>query len=330
MMNNRYTPWFVLLMLLVLLFTAAGCAKNQADTPEQKPELPKEDTANLPDEVKKYQEGEPTISLYRKDTGARQDLKLEQYIKGVVAAEIGDQFPMEALKAQAIVARTMTLALIEYENGTRGKHNTDASDDHTEFQAYDEKAITDRISKAVDDTRGEVLTYNGKFAYALFSSVSNDKTASIEEGFPKLKDKAGYLVPVDTNGISIAPDKYRNWTVKVPKSEIRNIMGSEAGDLNDIKIADKGPSGRALKITAGEASIAGVDLREKVGFDRLFSTEFSSIKAQGDNIVFQGTGWGHGVGMEQWGAKLMADDGKKAREIVQHYFPKLSWLKLYE
>ncbi len=330
MINNRHAGLSVLLILLFLLAAVVGCGSNQNNTPSKKPELPQQNTANLADEVEKYQQSEPTISLYRKASGAKQELKLEEYIKGVVAAEIGDKFPMEALKAQAIVARTMTLALLEYENGTRGKYNTDASDDHTEFQAYDEKAISDRISKAVEATRGEVLTYNGKFAYALFSSVSKDKTASIEEGFPKLKDKAGYLIPVDTNGISIAPEKYRDWTVTVSKTEIKNIMGDGAGDLNDIKIAEKGPSGRALKITAGEASITGVDLREKVGFDRLYSTQFSSIKAEGDNIIFKGSGWGHGVGMEQWGSKLMADQGKTAREIVQHYFPKLSWLKLYD
>lgn len=328
-MTYKHQYLWVILLSLLLAFTFCGCAPREQPQ-ERKPELPKADPANLADEVEKYQEGEPTISLYRKAAGKKEYLKLEQYIKGVVAAEIGDKFPMEALKAQAIVARTMTLALLEYENGTRGKYNTDASDDHTEFQAYDEKRITDRISQAVDETRGEVLTYQGKFAYALFSSVSGGKTASIEEGFPKLKDKAGYLVPVETNGISIAPEKYRNWTIKVPKSEVRNILGPKAGDLSDIKIGKKGPSSRALTITAGEASIPAVDLRERIGFDRLYSTYFNSIKAEGDSIVFKGSGWGHGVGMEQWGAQLMANEGSNAREIVQHYFPRLSWIKLYD
>lgn len=327
-MNNRQMQCSILLALIFFLVSVAGCGNNQGMTPNKK--LPQANTANLANEVEKYRQAEPSISLYRSSSSAIQKLKMEEYIKGVVAAEIGDKFPMEALKAQAIVARTMTLALLEYENGTRGKHNTDCSDDHTEFQAYDEKAISDKIARAVDETRGEVLTYNGKFAYTLFSSVSTDKTASIEEGFPKLKDKASYLVPVDTNGISIAPKKYQNWTVKVPKSKIKKIMGTQAGDLSDIKIAEKGPSGRAMKITAGKASITGVELREEVGFDRLYSTVFSSITAEEDNIVFKGSGWGHGVGMEQWGAKLMAEEGKKAQEIVQHYFPKLSWLKLYK
>ncbi|MDD2586409.1 MAG: SpoIID/LytB domain-containing protein [Syntrophomonadaceae bacterium] len=310
------------LLSIFLLISLAGCqpTSKKPTTPPQVKKAP---------EVAKYTQ-EPTISLYRTATGATQNLKLEQYLKGVVAAEIGPKFPMEALKAQAIVARTMTLALLEYENGTRGKHNTDASDDHTEFQAYDETKITDNISKAVEATRGEVLTYNGKFAYALFHAASKDKTASITEGFPKLAKKAPYLVPVDTNGLKNAPAKYKNWTVKIPRSEVQAIMGSKAGSLNDIHISKKGPSGRAMTISAGQASISAVDLREKVGFDRLYSTALSSVKAEGNYIVFRGNAWGHGVGMEQWGTYTMAKEGKNARQIVEHYYPKTMWTKLYK
>jgi len=324
-LTSKYNIARVMFFLLLLSFTIiTGCQKEA-----KKPTQPTPETKRAP-EVAKYKE-EPLITLYRTETGEKQELKLEEYLKGVVAAEIGPKFPMEALKAQAIVARTMTLALLEYENGTRGKHNTDASDDHTEFQAYDEKEITDKISKAVEETRGQVLTYKGKFVYAMFHSVSKDKTASMEEGFPKLADKASaYTAPVQTNGMKKAPEKYRNWTVKVPRWQIKNIMGSEAGSLDDIRISKKGPSGRALTISAGKASIPAVDLREKIGFDRLYSTNFSSVKAQGNNIIFKGNGWGHGVGMEQWGAYTMAEEGKSARQIVEHYYPNTEWTQLYE
>ncbi|MDD3267944.1 MAG: SpoIID/LytB domain-containing protein [Syntrophomonadaceae bacterium] len=322
--RTNCTKILVFLLITALLSCIGGCQK-EAKKPVPQAVQPQ----YMAPEVVKYK-AEPTISLYRKDTGKTQNLKLEEYLKGVVAAEIGPKYPMEALKAQAIVARTMTLALMEYENGTRQKHNTDASDDHTEFQAYDEKAITPNISKAVEETRGQVLTYKGKFVYALFHSLSKDKTASIEEGFPKLKKKASYLVPVTTNGIKNAPAKYKNWTVKVPRWQIKNIMGSKAGSLDDIRISKKGPSGRALTITAGQASIPAAMLREKVGFDLLYSTIFSSIKAEGNNIVFKGNGWGHGCGMEQWGAFTMAKEGQKARQIVEHYFPKTNWTKIYD
>lgn len=319
----------LLITMLLSLFFIMGC-NQAAKRPDLTPESGQDTQVSLAPEVSKYTE-EPTITLYRSATGKKEQLKLEEYLKGVVAAEIGPKFPMEALKAQAIVARTMTLALINYEHGTQEKHGTDASDDHTEFQAYDNKLITDNIAKAVEETRGQILTYNGKFVYAEFHSVSPDMTASIEEGFPKLKDKAGaYIVPVATNGLQNAPEKYRDWTVKIPKSTIKNIMGAEAGSLDDIKIAQKGPSGRALTITAGSASISGVDLREKVGFDKLFSTYFTSIGVEGDYVVFKGKGWGHGCGMEQWGAYTMAQEGKLAKEIVEHYYPGTTWTQLYK
>lgn len=318
----------IIAVLLASMFGMGGCQQtakkpglpSRTSTPAVKPAA----------EVTKYKQ-EPVISLYHSTTGQKEQLKLEEYLKGVVAGEIGPKYPFEALKAQAIVARTMTLALIEYEHGTRGKHGTDASDNHAEFQAYDKKAITNDISRAVDETRGQVLLYNGKFAYTLFHSASGKMTASIEEAFPKLAAKVGnYIRPVPTNGLKNAPVKYRNWTVKIPRSEIKSIMGAKAGSLDDIRISKKGPSGRALTISAGSASIPAVNLRQKVGFDRLYSTLFTSIKASGNYIVFKGQGWGHGAGMEQWGAYTMAKDGKKAKEIVNHYFPGTTWYKMYK
>lgn len=320
--KRKFTVLLVLLQISAFIFSLSGCQQQAAKKPPAKP-------VKMASEVKKYSK-EPGISLYRTATGAKQQLKMEEYLKGVLAAEMNPKFPPEALKAQAIVARTMTLALLEYENGTRGKYGTDASDNHLEFQQYDEKKITDNISKAVDDTRGQVLTYQGKFVYTMFHSLSKDKTASMAEGFPKLASKAGYLVPVSTNGIKYAPTKYRSWTVKVPRWEIKNLMGSKAGNLDDIRVSKRGPSGRATVLSAGSASVKAVDLRQQIGPDRLYSTVWSSVKPQGNYIVFKGSGWGHGVGMEQWGAYAMAKEGKNARQIIEHYYPKTAWTQLYK
>jgi len=314
--------------MLLCLTVFTGCSRQEA---QKKPEPEKiADPNSLSEEVKRYNQ-EPTISLYRTNTGKTEHLKLEEYIKGVVAAEIGPKFPMEALKAQAIVARTMTLALLEYEGGTRSKHNTDASDDHTEFQAYDRERITEEISQAVDATRGQVLVNNGKFIFALFHSVSKDKTADITESFPELQKRASYIVPVPTNGIELAPEKYRNWTVKINKAEVAKIMGIKSGVLNNIKVSSTGPSGRAMGISAnnGEAVMSGVDFRKAIGFDKLYSTYITNMTIQGNNVVIEGAGWGHGAGMEQWGAYAMAQQGKSAREIVEYYFPQAQWVQLY-
>lgn len=318
----RRPIYLLIASLLISVFLMGGC--------QPAPKKPDADPSQLAPEVTKYKE-EPNITLYLKDTKKKEALKLEEYLKGVVAAEIGPEYPQEALKAQAIVARTTTLALLNYENGTRGKHGTDASDDHTEFQAYDQARITPGIAAAVNETKGQVLTYNGKFVYALFHSASAAKTASIEEGFPKLKEVASpYIVPVATNGLQNAPEKYRDWTIKIPRSEVKQIMGADAGSLDDIKIGKKGPSGRALTITAGSTSIPATALREEIGFDKLYSTYLTSIGVEGDNVIFKGQGWGHGCGMEQWGAFAMANEGKTAQEIVAHYYPDTTLTQLYQ
>lgn len=327
--NQNYKTKITLSLFMVLLLTIlAGCGQQAQKKPAEDKTA---DPNSLAEEVKKYSQ-EPTLSLYRTATGKTENVKLENYIKGVVAAEIGPKFPMEALKAQAIVARTMTLALLEYEGGTRSKHNTDVSDNHTEFQAYDNKLITDDISKAVEATRGQVLVNNGKFIYAMFHSVSKDMTADVSEAFPELQKRASYLVPVATNGINSAPEKYRNWTVKVSKSQVAKIMGIKSGVLNTIQVSSKGPSGRAMGISAnnGEAVMTGVEFRKSIGFDKLYSTYITNMGIQGNNVVIEGSGWGHGAGMEQWGAYAMAEQGKNAREIVEYYYPQAKWTQLYQ
>lgn len=321
-MHSRSKKLTAIFLLLIFFTGISGC-QSQARRPAT-------DKTKLAEEVVKYDK-EPTISLFRKADGSKEEIKLEKYVQGVVAAEVGQKFPQEVLKAQAILARTMTLALMEYQGGTRGKHGTDASDDHTEFQAYNENKVDEDIIKAVDETRGQVLTYQGKFAYTFFHAASKNSTAAIEEGFPKFKKYAsGYIVPVKTDGLKAAPEKYTNWTVSVPASEIKKIMGANA-DLSKIRISKKGPTGRALVITAGPASISALDLREEVGFDKLYSTMFSSVKLQGDNVVFKGNGWGHGCGMDQWGASVMASEqNKTAREIVEYYYPNTTITTLYK
>ena len=253
-------------------------------------------------EVAQYTE-EPTISLYRHQLGGTiQELPLEKYLEGVVAAEVGPNPPMEALKAQAIVARTLTLALINYQNGAP-EPGADACDLHTHFQAYDEKKVTDRIRQAVAATRGQVLTYDGKFIYAEFHSCAGGKTASIEEAFPKLAEAASdYIKPVSSPGMRYASRNERYWSLKLPRWELQNIMGSEAGSLNDLKISKRGPSGRAHPYGGWKRHQCHRPACQP-GTRRFKSTFITSIRPRGDYIYFR-QGWGHGAGMEQWGAWL--------------------------
>lgn len=310
---RRYIPVGLLVAAVIIVIAAVLVQRP----PARKPVTP----VPLAPEVAKYKE-EPTISLYRhKKGGVVERIPLEKYLEGVVAAEVGTNPPVEALKAQAIVARTLTLALINYQGGAP-QHHTNACDIHTHFQEYDETKVTDDIRQAVRATRGQVLTYKGKFIYAEFHSCSGGKTASIAEAFPKLAAVASpYIKPVATPGMKYAPPEQRFWSSRIPRAELRNIFGPEAGSLDDIRVSKRGPSGRALAISAGKKTVSAIDLRTTLGPDRFKSTFITSIQPQGDSIVFKGKGWGHGAGMEQWGAFGMAKQGKSAQKIVTYYYP---------
>lgn len=318
--RNKTSIWLLGIAAILLVGIMIVNQEMRAPTP-RKPVTPAP-------EVKKYNE-EPTITVFLHQNNTRETMPMEKYLEGVVAAEIGPQFPEEALKAQAIVARTMTMAKI-IRGGVRDEHNTDTCDLPEHFQAYSRAKVTPEISKAVKETRGQVLLYNGKFVYALFHSYAGPRTASLQESFPELSDIAGaYTEVVDSPGARYAPPRERRWQASIPKSELQAIFGSGA-DLNAIKITRKGPSGRAIDITAGDRSIKGYDLRTRLGPERLRSTLISDISVKGNNVVFTGTGWGHGCGMAQWGAYEMAKEGKTAKEILNHYYPKTDLFTAWE
>ncbi len=321
-------------VLIGLCFFCTGCGEKSKPA-EPSPAEPKTETlawnnTRLTDRVLAIS-AEPDIRLYRSATATVETLPLEDYIAGVVAAEIGPDFPFEALKAQAIVARSMTLALMKLEGAMETKHGADASDDHTEFQAYSREAITEDIRRAAEETRGIILTYTGDFAYTLFHSVSNGMTASIEEALPNLAEAAPYLIPVETAGITAAPEKYRHWQVRIPVTEAAGALGMKE-NLTALAVGSTGPSGRALTLTANPGAVekSAVEFRQTIGFDRLYSTIWQDIRLEEGQVIMEGAGWGHGAGMEQWGAHVMANEGADAFTILAHYYPRLQLTQLYD
>lgn len=324
-MNNTRMYWAAGIIAVTLLLLAAIVPMIRH--PEKRP-LTMPRATKLSPELKQYKT-EPTISFYSHKTGMIQNLKLEQYLEGVLAAEVGSKMPLEALKAQAIAARSLVMNRIKYGGGVRKLHNTDACDLPEHFQAYDASLVTDKIRSAVKSTRGQVITSNGRFAYALFHSYSWKKTADITEYFPELKAMTGsYIKSVYSPGENYAPPNEVNWKAVIPKSELRPLFGS--ANLDDLKVSRRGPSGRALELTAGGKTVKAYDLRTAVGGERLKSTMITSIKPDNGNIVFTGHGWGHGCGMSQWGAFAMAKQGKTAAQIINHYYPNTEVVKLWK
>lgn len=295
--------------LLVVCLLAAGCTRKQAPAPKPAPQP---------------QGDEPTISLFINKTGEKKNIKMEEYIQGVVAAEMDTKWPVNALAAQAILARTFTLENI---NAGRVKklHGTDASTSVEEFQAYDPSKINDNVRKAVEETRGEVVTVNNNPIHAWFSACDGGISASAEEGLAYTKEPTPFIKAGAQDGcLAITEPKNKAWEARIPLGQVRAAVqrttGKDSGAITSASIERKGPSGRAEQIKVGNVSVSGPSLRLALGSEKVRSMLLSDLRVEGGQLVLTGKGFGHGVGMCQWGARLMAEQGKSPEDIVMFYY----------
>lgn len=277
---------------------------------------------------------EPTITLFVKETGEKKEIKLEEYLMGVVAAEMEPTWPENALAAQAILARTFTMENIE-SGKIKKLHGTDASTDVEEFQAYDPSRINDRVRRAVESTCGEVIKYNGEYVKGWFSACCGGKTANAVEGLNWTKTKTPYVQSgIEDGCLSITTPENRNWVAKIPLEQVRAAVkqaaGVDPGNITSVQIVEKGPSGRATKIKLGEATVSGPALRLAVGSELMRSTLIKDIRVEDGNLVITGDGFGHGVGLCQWGANKLATENKSPEEIIKFYYQDVTIEKLWK
>ncbi|MDX9714735.1 MAG: SpoIID/LytB domain-containing protein [Dissulfurispiraceae bacterium] len=256
------------------------------------------------------------IDMYKGERGIYvvNEMPLEDYLKGVIVAEVGSNWDAEALKAQAVAARTY--AIYQMQNASRsvaGYHLTSS----VLHQVYKSGSVPEAIFKAVDDTRSEVLTYEGKPIIAYYHSTSGGMTEDPIEVFGK---EYPYLKAVETNS-ELSP--YFMWERKIPLAEVEKAL--EISGIKDIIVLSLTASSRLkdLKIvnTTKEVIILAKDFRRKIGWEKLPSTLITNMSIQDDRVVFEGRGYGHGVGLCQWSSLLMAKEGKTYREILQKFYP---------
>ena len=248
------------------------------------------------------------------------EMPLEEYIEGVVAAEISEAWEMEAIKAQAVVARTYALNM-KSKNKDRKFHIT-SSVMHQLFKGNN-SSENRRVAYAVKSTGGEILTYKGDLIEAYYHSTCGGITEDPEEvfgrGYP-------YLTPVKSQ-CTLSP--YQSWQRRIPLAEVEAALGLKG--ITDIAVKSKTVTGRAKEIavvTSGNRTVEATELRKKLGWKKLPSTNFA-LKVEGGTAVFDGKGYGHGVGLCQWGSLEMAKSGKTYREILMHYYPG-TVIELYE
>ena len=275
-------------------------------------------------------EDSKTIKLLHSETGQIEEINLEEYLYGVVSSEMPANFEIEALKAQAVVARTYTIYQI---NNNSSKHeNADICDNYACCQAWISKE--DRISKwneeeaesnwnkiveAVNSTSGKVITYDGKPINAFFHSNSGGVTESSTAVWGGIDFP--YLKSVETAG----EEGYKQYSsqVQFSKQELLNKIKEKYQDCeidfsqqNCIEILEYTTSGRVKTIKFGNKEIAGTEARTILG---LKSTNFT-FSINGEIVTFSVTGYGHGVGMSQTGADTMAKEGKNYEEIIKHFY----------
>ena len=247
------------------------------------------------------------------------ELPMENYIKDVVAAEVSADWDMEALKAQAVVSRTYAVYQKNMNGGSLYHIASSVLD-----QVYKGNNPDERINTAVDQTRGEILTYEGKPIQAFYHSTSDGCTENAEDVFGKAYP---YLKSVDTS-CSISP--YSLWQRKIKLSEIEEALDIPGLKTITIKSHTSSKRVKELSLTgrAGISTVLATDFRKALGWSRIPSTNFS-LTIEGDSVYFEGKGYGHGVGLCQWCALGMARERKTYREILSYFYPGTT-IQIYE
>ncbi|MBS4538317.1 stage II sporulation protein D [Clostridium sp. D2Q-11] len=278
---------------------------------------------------------ELTVDIYDKETKKVINMTLEEYIKGVVAGEMPAEFEVEALKSQSVAARTYAISrMIQYKEGHPEHPNAPLCNTiHCQVWYSKDKLLElhsqewydkywGKIEQAVKDTKGEILTYEGKIiTEPLFHSSSGGMTEASEEVFSSAKP---YLRPVESPYEGESPSIRDNFKISIDKfiSKLKekyptiNITKDNIEDKIDL--IEKTSTGRISKIRIDNVVMSGRDLRTLFGFK---STNFTITVIPKDNeIIIQTIGNGHGVGMSQWGANGMAEKGSNYKEILKHYY----------
>lgn len=303
-----------------------GCNTIQNVDPQKKAS----DVPEIPRQLKTDEAGVPILSVYDHGVDEMSEMNIENYIMGVVAGEMKNDWPEEALKAQAILARTFVLKFCQDKDSRY--EGADISTDVEEAQAYSRENINERVKKAVEDTQGWVMADDGEYPYAWFHAHSGGMTEVPSVALDFQGEDPEYLKPVASGESEDAPDSVKRWTAEFSRDEVIQAAdgaGLNIDELKSIEIGKKGASGRAATLRINGQEVSGPTFRIQIGANQLKSTLIESIEIKGDTVIFTGRGFGHGVGMSQWGAYAMANQGKNVDEIVAYYFPDVDIVKLW-
>ncbi|MDO4482366.1 MAG: stage II sporulation protein D [Bacillota bacterium] len=285
---------------------------------------PEEEILPEPENLNLQELSEMNISVLLEDENQTVELPLEEYVAGVVASEMPASFELEALKAQAVAARTYGLAR---QGGLCDTVHCQVYRSEEEIRSIkgDEwmNEYWDKIRAAVAGTAGQVMYYDGALAgQVMFHSSSGGKTENSEEVFVSA---VPYLRSVDSPYEEEATHKNDENVFRI--QDFINVINGQYAvkpiteeDLNSMEVTAKSSGGRVAVIRIGENEFTGKQMRSMF---KLPSANFT-YRIEGENIIITTTGYGHGVGMSQYGANGMAREGYKYDEILTHYYSGVS------
>lgn len=239
-------------------------------------------------------------------------LDIEDYLKGVVAVEMKADWELEALKAQAVAARTYVLAHLD----PTALYDICATEGCQRYDGY--SAEHPRSNQAVEETSGVVVMYQGNFAKTFYHADSGGLIASSQEVWGA---ELAYL-PAHEDFAHASP--HRSWSVSLDAAQMTaslNAIGRGVGTVSALRVSSISTTGRVTEVsvqgTAGSTKLSGKSLRELLRAWGLRSTKF----AMTGSLSAQGSGYGHGVGMSQYGANALAKTGYEFTQILGFYYP---------
>ncbi|MEG2701459.1 MAG: stage II sporulation protein D [Clostridia bacterium] len=304
-------------------------AQVSAQGAETLPEDGMDEDAKKLAKLETHEERMLNVYLARENTMVQ--MPLESYVCGVVAAEMPAAYHLEALKAQAVAARTR--ALWQMEQGGCSEHESaDICTDSAHCQGYasvgeckenwgkEYSVYRERIVQAVQQTRDELLTYQNKPITVMYHAISGGKTEDVATVFSQ---SLPYLVSVDSAGEEGARGFYADSSFSF--AEAANLLNAAMPGMKltaeqlrqTLTIGEYTPTGRVRSVLVNGKEIAATVFRAALG---LRSTWFT-LSADSEKLVFHQRGYGHGVGMSQVGANSMAADGADYRAVLAHYYP---------
>ena len=259
--------WIAALLVAALTVSLAGCMRGRSRDESMTWQLSdaEGERPDLPEKLKIGEEGIPVLKVYDVKAESLSEMDVEAYVAGVVAGEMKNDWPMEALKAQAILARTFVLKFCQDKDSQYD--GADISTDVSEAQAYAQGSVNDRVKQAVSATRGLVMAWEGEYPNAWFHAHSGGMTELPSVALEYKGGDPAYLKPTASEESDKAPQSAAKWTATFTADQVRKACadaGVKVDAVKSVELGEKGESGRAKEILVNGEAVSAPSFRIQI------------------------------------------------------------------